>query len=315
MGPNENIRYLETRQILDVFEHKGKPIAHNLSHISSLTGPPQYFPIILDYLRGFPLDLPTSDKELRKVWYEADFYRLEGLKKMLPSYGLLLHPAFDLDCDGAGTLEGQGAGAARLVEALDHLFAMLPDIPSWSFFLGLPRRVCLRPVSGAAIVSFKLLGHGSFVGGNFQPPWSSIKVRRELLAPDGRGKVELIALREEQKILTEIEVRSYWSRTDWKALHALAIHNERYGIQRCPPGDCGSAARSDSDPLKTEHSILLISRFPELTSHAARRIYNLPLTVTANNETPVAVMPDHKFMQMRPHYVVEGPFVQIRVEA
>lgn len=90
---------------------------------------------MLDFLRGAHLQLPSCEKELHRLWHEADFYGLEGLKDLIPA--LERRPrSFDFQSYGMDLLEGQ----EEVVAALDNLLLKLPNHPDWMPVLGNTQR-------------------------------------------------------------------------------------------------------------------------------------------------------------------------------
>lgn len=72
---------------------------------------PEYFSYVLDYLRGHAIELPDDVRQLRQMWGEADFYLLDGLKRLLNRHGYM-----------PGELFENSAEEGQLAEALENVF-------------------------------------------------------------------------------------------------------------------------------------------------------------------------------------------------
>lgn len=77
---------------------------------------PKCFGYVLDYLRGGDIVLPEDQSELRRIWIEAEYYQLEGLKLLLKEHGLPPEKVVRM-----------GAEERQLIKSLDNVFSVISE--------------------------------------------------------------------------------------------------------------------------------------------------------------------------------------------
>lgn len=160
---------------------------------------------MLDFLRGVQLELPTSKRELRGLWREADFYGLDGLKHLIPldAFEPDLQPNFDFESYGSRVLEGH----KEVVAALDNLFSKLPKNSSWIAVVANPQRERLlhqntsrsRPILRYAM---------SEIIGSAVPAFCTERIRLEL-RPDGHTTSSNIQVQLSEQVSWRMVLSSY----------------------------------------------------------------------------------------------------------